>query len=180
LIPIILTAITCAYLVLAILVFGTRKDAYSHIAHTISELGEIGSRDQKLVAFGVFLPIAVILSAAAYFVPSTNQFQISLALCIAAGYLVATFFPCDVGSPYSGSLRQGIHNLGGGVEYAGGAISLLKLSETYGDLFQGAAVAVGLGMIAVSFENAIRGLVQRCTETISFGSLFYSLWLIQS
>lgn len=177
-IPLILASTASAYLILAIIIFGRRKDSYSHIRFTISELGEYGSRDQKIVAFGVFLPVSLAVAGVACFIPSSNPFQIGLALCIATGYFVASFFPCDVGSPYTGTTRQGIHNLGGGIEYAGGAMCLFGLSEPIHYTFGIVGVSVILGMLFVSFENPIRGLVQRCTETILFGSLLYSLWPI--
>ena len=38
-----------------------RKAGYSHVMHTISEIGELGARDQRFVALGLFLPVGLCL-----------------------------------------------------------------------------------------------------------------------
>ncbi len=67
--------------------------------HTTSELREIGARDRRLIAFGLFVPIGLLLLALAFFRRPESQAAAGLALAIAIGYLVATFFPCNRGSP---------------------------------------------------------------------------------
>lgn len=108
-----LVTLAAAYLAVSIVLFARRKPGYRNITHTISELGEVGTADQRSVGFGVFLPVGVLLVGAAYFIPDTSASQQILALCIATGYIIAAFFPCDPGSPYVGSPRQSVHNFAG-------------------------------------------------------------------
>ena len=94
------------------------------------------------------------------------------------GYLGAAVFPCDVGSPFSGSNRQAMHNLGGAVEYLGGAAALLRLAEHNGQPFKalgfivlGVTIGISLPLLA-----PVRGLVQRVGEPCLFGGLALALW----
>ncbi len=171
-----LVLIASLYLAVAIVVLGKRKLHYSHIQHTISELAEIGSPVQRVTAYGVFLPVGLLLALVAYELRFSHGSQAILAACIAAGYLIAAFFPCDPGSPISGSLRQAIHNLGGAVQYAGGALALFRISESLGGPFQIAGLVAGIAMLLLSFPHRYRGLVQRIAETCLFGGLLFSLW----
>lgn len=162
-----------AYLFVGLVVLARRKPGYSHMKHTISELGEMGAPDQHFVAFGFFLPIGVLLVIVAYLLQSTSTPTSALALCIAIGYIGAAVFPCDVGSPLSGTTRQAAHNLAGAIEYIGGGSSLLILAETLGQPFKLAGVmvlgiAVGLSFIS---SNSIRGVIQRGAEICLFGGL---------
>jgi len=162
------TVLASIYLVIAVLIFARRKTGYSHIRHTISELGEIGAADQRLVALGGFLPVGLLLAVVAYFIGPFSPPQLVLALCIATGYLIAALFPCDP------------HSLGGAIEYAGGAISLVWLSESLGPVFRVAGLAVGIAMVGLSFESGLRGLIQRIAEASLLGGLGLSLWLMRS
>ena len=102
-----------------------------------------------------------------------------LALCIAIGYLFAAAFPCDRGSPSTGSARQTVHNLGGAVEYIGGGIALLRLSETLGEPFRLAGVAVLGGAVALSIPAiaVVRGLIQRAVEGVALRRVALAVWL---
>lgn len=166
------------YLFAALQRLAARKPAYSHITHTISELGEWGSPVQRQIARGVFLPVAFCLLPLVYGFYQTSPPVAWLALCLATGYLTAALFPCDPGSPMHGSWRQGLHNLGGGVEYIGGGLSLLEAATAYGPFYRfvgyGAlAAAVLLGMLPV---NSPRGLLQRLVEVGLFGALTCLSW----
>ena len=161
----------------AILVLARRKPGYRHLRHTISELGEVGAPDQKLVAFGVFVPVGLLLAVIAFLFRVSHPPQCTLAACLATGYLVAAVFPGDPGSPLSGSLRQGIHNLGGAIEYAGGTLALFWLAESSGMVFRGAGFLVGAAMLTLSFPHPLRGGIQRVAELCLFGGLMLSLWL---
>jgi hypothetical membrane protein len=172
-----MTVLASAYLLVAILIYGRRKPGYSHIAHTISELGEAGTPDQRAVALGVFLPVGLLLAAVACVIGIASPPQFALAACLAAGYVVAGLFACDAGSPPFGSFRQTVHNLGGAIEYGGGALSLMWLAESQGQLFRVAGVMVAMAMVAVSFESGFRGGIQRIAEMCLFGGLGLSLWL---
>lgn len=154
--------------------FGWRKPAYSHWHDTISELGEVGSPLSPAVSYGLFLPVGVLLGLIATLAETTTL--AGLAGCVGTGYVVAAFFPCDVGSPLSGSGRQQIHNVGGAVEYIGGAYWLTQISPQrmvidY-NLYAISAGSLLAGSILLSIPGLpIRGLVQRMMEGILFGSL---------
>lgn len=172
-----ITIFATAYLFALLFVLGARKLSYSHIRHTISELGEIGAPQEKLVAIGVFLPVGILLLLVAYLALPLGIETAALALCIAAGYLVAAAFPCDAGSPLSGTWRQAIHNLGGGVEYIGGAFALLRIAERFGQPFRALGFIVFGVAIAISVQsfNPVRGLIQRLGELCLFGGLALAL-----
>lgn len=171
----ILTAFV--YLVGSIVVIGNRIAGYHHACHTISELAESGSEHSQKVSFGVFLPIAICLGIVAWLVRFTDPPIAALALSIALGYGFAAMFPCDRGSPAFGSVRQAFHNLGGGIEYIGGALSLVWIGESGWPGFQSAGLLVGLSAIILSFESGIRGIIQRMAESCLFLCLLAALWV---
>ena len=173
-----LTVCAATYLFVALFVVGARRPGYSHIRQTISELGEFGVPQQRLVAFGVFLPVGALLAVVAYLLRPFGQANATLALCISIGYLVAAVFPCDPGSPLWGTPRQALHSLGGAIEYVGGALALWRIGESLGQQFQAAALIVGGTAIALSIQALapIRGLIQRLAECCLFGGLALSIW----
>ena len=123
-----LTILTSLYLLIGILYFGFKKSSYSHIKDTISELGEFGSKHAKMVNYGLFMPVGLLLFIIA-FLNTSNSVLMGLSISLGIGYVVSAFFPCDPGSPFTGSGRQQVHNLGGFIEYAGGIIFLMRASE---------------------------------------------------
>lgn len=176
--PTTLTALATAYLFIALLVLAPRKVGYRHWRHTISEIGEAGARDQAFAAFGLFLPIGLALLAVAGWIHAQSEPTAMLALCIGVGYAGAAVFPCDPGSPWSGSPRQAMHNLAGAVEYIGGAFALLKLAKIWGSPFDAAGAFVlfaglGLSLLPARFG---RGALQRVAELCLFGALVAALW----
>jgi Protein of unknown function (DUF998) len=175
----LLTLLASGYLFTELIVFGRRRRLYRHTRDTISELGEFGAPDERMVAVGVFLPVGVVLLLVAALLRGVNWPAALLALCVAVGYLTAAAFPCDPGSPLSGSPRQGLHNLGGAAEYIGGGIALFKLSETLGRPFGLAGLVVLSTAIALSIPGiaAIRGLIQRVAELCLFVGLAVAIWL---
>lgn len=170
----LLAGMSTALLVAGISYAGRRKPGYSHLQHTISELGETDSPVARLVNYGLFLPVGVLLFGLA---ASTDYTALrGLATCVGVGYVVAASFPCDPGSPLSGSSRQQIHNLGGAVEYIGGAYFLSQLTPEHTflgqHLFTIAAGVVGALAVLLSVPGLpIRGLVQRIAEVVLFGTL---------
>lgn len=165
-----LTVLAAFYLAACIVFFGQKTRGYRHLRHTISELGEVGAPHQRAVAFGFFLPIGTLLLVVASLLLATSQTAALLALCIAVGYLVAAFFPCDPGSPASGTTRQGIHNLGGAVEYIGGGVALEQVSDTpFRPL--GLAVLGAAALLTILPNTSVRGLFQRLAETGLFAGL---------
>jgi Protein of unknown function (DUF998) len=179
LLPLILVLLAAGYLGFGLGILAVRKPGYSHIRHTISEIGEIGSPVQQFAAFGFFLPIGLLLGVAALLANAASPAVATVALCIAIGYVAAAAFPCDPGSPAAGTTtRQTIHNLGGGVQYIGSGLTLMTLAETFGQPYQ---IAGGLILgLAVLFSflpsTSIRGLVQRIAECCLFGMLALALW----
>jgi len=165
------------YLFVSIVFAGKRKPGYDHLRHTISELAEHGSRYTKQVSYGVFLPVAIALGLIACFVRPSHPPIATLALSIAIGYGLGAMFPCDHGSPATGSARQGIHNLGGGIEYIGGALSLLWIGESGWLGFQFAGVLVGVSAFLLVFESRVRGIIQRVAELCLFLGLVSALWI---
>ncbi|UOQ70083.1 DUF998 domain-containing protein [Hymenobacter cellulosilyticus] len=174
--PVLLTALVF-YLVCGIGYFGFRRPCYSHLRHTISELGEDGAPHRRAVSWGLFFPVGAGLLLGA-FMADTSALR-GLLLCLGTGYVIAAVFPCDVGSPSSGSAKQAVHNLGGAVEYIGGIFFLYQAQKAL--LFQAVVPAnVQLGLLtgcllALSVPGFPgRGLVQRVAEVLLFGQ---ALWL---
>jgi hypothetical protein len=159
--------------------FGKRTPGYSHIRHTISELGQVDAPHKLKINYWVFLPTGTGLIFIAMINGITeNTFTpySLLALSVATGYLVAAFFPADPGSPMWGSLRQQIHNLGGAAEYIGGAISLLLLSNIslFLEPFYTASayiVFIAAAGLSVPFLKSYRGFIQRAAELVLFSNL---------
>lgn len=179
---IVATIIAAAYLFTALSVLAPRKAGYRHVRHTISEIGEVGARDQRFVAFGLFLPVGSLLLLVAWLVRPSSPPVAALALCIAVGYLGAALFPCDPGSPVSGSGRQALHNLAGAVEYIGGGFALMTIARDSGQPFKLAgfvvlAAAIGLSVVPAS---AGRGILQRVAELALFGCLGLAAWRLGS
>jgi uncharacterized protein DUF998 len=175
-----LTAIAAAYLFIILTALAPRKAGYSHIKHSISEIGEIGAPNQRFVAFGLFLPIGVVLLLVAYLVRPASPAAAALALCIAIGYIGAAAFPCDPGSPLFGTARQILHNIAGAVEYVGGGFALMKLAESFGQPFKAAGFVVLGTVIALSIlpSNSVRGIIQRIAEICLFGGLAFVVWRV--
>jgi hypothetical protein len=164
-----------AYLIVGIVYFGYKKAGYDHLKHTISELGETGSAWEKQVSFGLFLPagIGLLVIALTHW---DHEVARGLSACLAFGYLVAAFFPCDKGSPSSGSWKQQVHNLGGFIEYAGAIFFLIKGGEydlgIFGIDFKVIGYIVIVCVIITSIPgNPVRGLAQRIAELLLFGAL---------
>ena len=170
-----LPILTSIYLLIGIIYFGFKKSSYSHIKDTISELGEFGSKHAKMVNYGLFLPVGVLLFIIA-FLNSSNSVLMGLSISLGIGYIVSAFFPCDPGSPFTGSGRQQVHNLGGFIEYAGGLIFLMRASEQDLSFFNvdykllGFVVIVCIIITSIP-KNPIRGLAQRIAELILFACL---------
>lgn len=175
--PVVLSLTATVYLSITIVVAANRKSAYSHVSHTISELGERGSEYTRQVSFAVFLPVAISLGIVALLLGSTNPPIAALALAIAIGYGLSAIFPCDPGSPMIGSFRQTVHNFGGAIEYLGGAFSLFWISETAGAAFRVAGFLVAALAILLSFKSPVRGVIQRIAELCLFLGLLSALWL---
>lgn len=170
----LLTIAATLLLLVGVIYFGARKPGYSHLRDTISELGEVGNPLTRLVGYGLFLPVGLLLLGVSAL---TNAPAVQgLAACVGVGYVVAAFFPCDIGLIFPGSGRQQIHKLGGAVEYFGGAYFLNKFSPEQ-LLFEPNTLVIGAGVFLVGtllsfvLGLSLQGLFQRVVEVVLFGSL---------
>lgn len=175
-------AIAAAYLFTGLVALAPRKAGYSHTRHSISEIGEIGAPNQRFVAIGLFLPVGLALLLVAWLVRPALPAAATLALCIAAGYIGAAAFPCGPSSPLSGSVRQTLHNLAGGVEYIGGGFAFMVHAESLGQPFKLAGFVVLGAAIALSVlpSNSVRGVIQRIAEACLFGGLALAVWQVRA
>ena len=166
------------YLFVGLMALAPRKAGFSHIRRTISEIGEIGAPDQRLAAVGLFLPIGVALLLVAFLIRSAAPVAAELAFCIAMGYIGAAAFPSDPRTPLFGTMRQGVHNRAGAVQYVGGAYALTTLAEHFGPYFKFAGFIVLGTAVALSVLSAdsFRGFVQRIAEVCLFGGLVLVVW----
>lgn len=171
-------AIAATYLLASLIALAPRKAGYSHIKHSISEMGEIGAPHQRFVAFGLFLPIGLAMLLVAYLVRPDSSAASNLALCIAIGYIGAAAYPCDPASPLFSTTRQALHNIAGAVQYIGGGIALTTLAERFGEPFETAGFIVLVTAIALCFPSPVRGIIQRIAETCLFGGLALVVWQI--
>ncbi len=176
----VIAVIISGGLFISILYFGFRTPGYSHIRHTISELGHINAPFRNSVNYCLFLPVGAgcyLLAILFFLQHHTSQFHSLLAISLGTGYLVSAFFPADPGSPMWGSIRQQIHNLGGAIQYVGGALSLFLLSdeslflESFYHVSAWIVLAAAL-LISLPLFFRLRGLIQRIAELVLFG------WLI--
>ncbi|MEZ4919916.1 MAG: DUF998 domain-containing protein [Saprospiraceae bacterium] len=169
------------YLVVSIIYYGNKKEDYSHVRHTISELGEVTTPNSTIINWSVFFPVGLCLIGLPFLSPMPQNLM-GLSLSLGFGYLIGAVFPCDEGSPMSGSLRQQIHNLGAGIQYFGSVYFLRETGQIPGLESMGyVAILVFMGAVILSISsfNAVRGLLQRIVELLLFGSLLYLLKLIQ-
>ncbi len=176
LVAIVLSSFSYLYLLLALVWLGQKRPAYSHVHHTISELGELGAPSQQFMAKGVYLPIALMMLVVALIARDSAPIVL-LSLSLAVGYLAAACFACDPGLPLYGSFRHGMHQAGGAIEYIGGTFSLMWLSEFHGMLFRVAGLIVGFALLSLSFPVPMRGALQRIAESCLFLGLTYACWL---
>jgi hypothetical membrane protein len=190
-----LVAIAAATVLLGTLYFASLRPGYSHISNTISELGETGTPQAHLVAFGFFLPVGLIVWLALWLMhrhrPDRDTSLVLLALSgLGNGYVFAAFFPCDPGAPLFGSWRTLVHNAAGLIDYAGTALGLLMFcwycakhkirpqTVTFG-------IAAALGFFAVVLLGLppafpVRGAVQRVTELIQLTGVFFVCHLLST
>lgn len=187
----LVTTAIAIFLLAGVLWFGWRRSDYDHRRQTISELGEYGAPDGRLVSFGLFGPVGLALLAVGAPVLRSEQAAAFpagyglLAVALGVGYLGGALVPCDPGSPLAGSGRQKLHNLAGGVQYVGGAGALFlaadgptSLPTFLGPWLLGSAGVVALVALGLSVPALfpIRGLVQRVGELLLFGNLLLLAW----
>jgi hypothetical membrane protein len=180
---------TAAILVLAeTFCFALQRPNYSHITNTISELGETGAPHARLVAFGFFLPVGLLVWLSLWLVCREASdryaaFALVAIACLGAGYVVAAFFPCDPGAPLFGTWRTQIHNVVGFIDYSGTGIGFLLISRHFAGrnatfqavafLVAGLLVLMCVALLSVEATFPIRGAIQRVAEVIQFMGVFF-------
>ena len=165
--------------------FARRLAGYDHRRDTISELGAAGARDARAVAWLWFFPTGLAVlgfcAALASVLPARADTAVALLSLLGVSYVGAAIFPCDPGAPFSGTARNAIHNLFGGLGYGGAGAGLIEIARTLEDvagmgflasLARVLGPAVLLGLLAISFPSPVRGAIQRAVE----GAVF--AWMI--
>ncbi|MFY2559167.1 DUF998 domain-containing protein [Corallococcus terminator] len=174
--------------------FARRRPGYSHVRHTISELGASGAPEAKRVAWLAFAPAGLAVMGFAAVLNSlltpdggviTGLVLLSL---LGVSYVGAAVFPCDEGAPFWGTWKNQMHNLVAGVGYFGAGGGLIDLQRVFEDdpslaelstLTGAVGKLVLLGMVVLSFESPVRGLVQRTVEALVFGwMLLLGPWMM--
>ncbi|NVJ23999.1 MULTISPECIES: DUF998 domain-containing protein [Myxococcus] len=174
--------------------FARRRPGYSHLRHTLSELGAPGAPEATRVAWLGFAPAGLAVMGFAAVLNSQlapdGEFITGLVLLSLLGvsYVGAAVFPCDEGAPFWGTWKNQMHNLVAGLGYFGAGGGLIELQRVFEDLPALASLstltgAVGklvlLGMVVLSFESPVRGLIQRTVEALVFGwMLLVGAWLM--
>ena len=188
-----LVAVAAAMVLLGTLYFASLRPGYSHISNTISELGETGAPRARLVAFGFFLPVGLIVWLALWLAHRHRSRQetslVLLALSgLGTGYVLSAFFPCDPGAPLFGSGRTLVHNAAALIDYGGTAFGFLLFCRCCARhemrpqaIAFGIAAALGfLAMVLLGLPSAfpLRGAVQRLGEFIQFTGVFLVCQLV--
>lgn len=117
-------ALSAVFVLLLTVLGGANFPNYSHASQFISELGATGAPHEMLIRFTGFLPAGVFLwlfSLGAFLLLPRSRlttFGLIGIFLYAGGYVVAAFFPCDLGCrPVQPSTSQVIHNLFGLIGY---------------------------------------------------------------
>ena len=187
----VLVAIAALLVLAETVYFASVKPGYSHIANTISELGETGAPNAHLVAFAFFLPVGLLVWLALGLVhrgasDRYARFALLALSCLGTGYALSAVFPCDPGGPLFGTWRTLVHNALGVIDYAGTGLGFLLIARHFAaqkasTLAFAFLVAGGLMFLSVPLllpAIHCRGLVQRIAEVIQFtGVLFVCYWL---
>jgi Protein of unknown function (DUF998) len=168
-----LSVLTAALAAIVPIYFGRQKPGYSHIRHTISELGEAGSPVGRSVALFGFLPTGLslwlFLFLAAEAAPHVSREIYYMLSLVGAGYVGGALFRSDPNAPMFGSWRNTFHNLFGSLEYIGAAGAFFSLErddfwEPLSSFAKYAGFVVFACLCGLGFAHPFRGLVQRVAE----------------
>jgi hypothetical protein len=175
------------------LYFASLRPGYSHVANTISELGETGAPRAGQVAFGFFLPVGLLVWLALWLVYRGASDRYVLVALIAlsslgAGYAFSAFFPCDPSGPIYGSWRTQVHNVLGFIDYVGTGVGFLIISRyfarqclticAFAFLAAGALMLLCTVLLLLEAAFPIRGAVQRIAEVLQFIGVFFVCYLV--
>jgi len=168
--------ITFIFLSASLILIANRNSSYSHIRHTISELGERGAINEKRVLFGIFLPVGIAMALIGFAVRSNEPAAI-LAGSLSIGYVGAAFFPIDAGAPVKGSWRNGMHSLFGAIQYVGSIASFEQFGRDYGLPYTAVKYVIFAFIISlyIPYIREIRGLIQRAVELGLFIGLVFMI-----
>jgi hypothetical membrane protein len=161
-------------LTVSIIVLARLNPDYSHVRHTISELGARGFVNEKWVAYGAFAPYGLAMAVVAY-VLRANEPILFLAGGLAIGYIGAAIFPIDAGAPWPGTTSNVMHGLCGAAEYIGAIAAFEMAGRDLGFPFTAAKFLI-FGFLAATYIPGIReyrGLLQRIVEVLQVVGLGY-------
>lgn len=177
-----------AMVLLGTLYFGSLRPTYSHVANTISELGETGAPQAHLVAYGFFVPVGLLVWLGLWVThghtASRDTGLVLFALSgLGIGYTLGALFPCDPGAPLFGSWRTLAHNVAGAIDYGGTVVGFCLFSRycawhkasPLAVVFGMAALMMFFGSVALALPAAfsVRGAVQRGMELVQFTGVFF-------
>lgn len=177
--------LTAFFVVVPTLVIGALTPGYRHASQFISELGATGAPHARAMNVLGFLPAglaALLFVVAAWKVfPRSRAWALGLVglVAYALGYLVAVWFPCDLGCrPEQPSMSQIVHNIGGLLGYGLAPVTMTALwfaTRRWKDaraLSRAAAVGAVLsllGLLTLSPESPWVGISQRVIELTVLG-----------
>lgn len=176
-----LAILVSLFLILSLWYFGKMRPEYSHIKHTISELAESKSVTEKIVSYGVFLPIGISMALISVFV-YLNEPALLFSTSLALGYFAAALFPIDQGAPFFGTWKNVAHNIFGGISYVLAFGGFERLSQDVGFPYNFGKFLI-VAFIASLYIPAIRnfrGLLQRATEIATFLALIICLYKVNA
>ena len=181
----ILAVLAAAMAAIMPIYLGRKKPDYSHMRHTLSELGEAGSPDARAVSlYGVLTGLLVMtfLFFAAGDAPDVSREAIFMVSLAGIGYIGGSIFPCDSGAPLFRTWRTLFHNVFGSLVYVGGAGAFFALEREItlplSIVLKAAGFVVFAGFFGATFPHPIRGLSQRIAETVISGGIVVTAWCI--
>lgn len=145
----ILLIVLCFYWAFGIFHMAKKRRNYSHIKHSISELGESGCSCEKQVGYGLFLPIGLLLFVSAFLLKNVNTDAALLSTFMGCGYFFSAFFPCDAETPLFGTWKNSLHNIAGMVCYLGCMATLQEINSEHNDLLAGVVLYALMVFLAV-------------------------------
>lgn len=168
------------------------KPGYSHVSQFISELNASGTPHAKAIGWFGFVPFGVLAAALIAVVSRSasvrgaSRLGCWLLLALPIGYIGSAVVPCDVGCPLDGSLNQLLHNLLGLFVCVAATLGLFLLSfapdiQPRWRLFWAALSFAWLVLFSLMVDDSMaewRGLLQRLSELIVFGSLCVCAWRV--
>lgn len=184
----VIACATSAWLLLAVVAFARTTPGYDHVRDAISTLAERGSKGERPVSYGVFLPVGLAALALGVHLMAFRQDLLKacaalLAFSIATGYLAAVVAPLEPSGAVSTSaqrVRSWVHILGATLEYSGGALALMGatwlLPLPWATLTALGALAVVTSALVLVRPQLLpfRGAIQRAAEVALFCAL---IWL---